>query len=160
MLNSDLVRILSGLGSVGNLKGKAVNRVKFAYAVAKNKRLVQAEVEDLKSGLKPSKEYEKFEEDRIALCVKHSEENAEGKPIFIDNHYRIKDQKAFDKAFKSLKKKYEKAIDMREESFDNYNKILKEETKLELHLIDYENIPDDITPDQIGNIFEIIREEK
>ena len=67
MKNKDLFTFKQGLEAAKSLTG-----VKFAYAVAKNYKLVSSEIETLQETIKPSEKYLEFEAESNELVKKHS----------------------------------------------------------------------------------------
>lgn len=153
MKNRDLLRFLKGLNAVGSLQG-----VKFAYAVGKNRRIVEREVETLQEADKDPEEYEPFNTARIELCQKHCKKNDDGNPFLVNENYIIQTQKPFDAAMKKLVKKHQEVVDAREQQTKEYDELLKEDSDFKPFMLSLEHVPDDITPGQLGEIIDMIEE--
>jgi vacuolar-type H+-ATPase subunit I/STV1 len=149
--NQDIINLSSGLESVRNLSG-----IKFAYVVSKNANKVKSEMEAFKDMTSQSKDFQEYEKERIELVELHAKKDEKGKSIIVGNEYEIDNQQAFDAQIKVLQEKHKEAIDARKKQVDDFNSFLKEESKLELHKIDINDCPKEITTGQMSGIFPII----
>lgn len=151
MIKRDLFTLHQGLQSVGDFSG-----VKFSYAVAKNKKMVFAEIELLQESIKPINGIEEYEKKRVDLCKKYSK--LDGEPAIVNNEYMIKpsNQKAFDKQLDLLVKEHKEDLSARKKQVDEYNKLLDEPIELNLHKVSIDNVPEAITPKQMEGIMEIV----
>ncbi len=159
MKKLDLYRLKQGLESVGDLAG-----IKFAYAVAKNLRKVAAEVSILDDLFAPSAAFARYEECRLALCEQHSEKDEDGKPRVVNGSngtftYAIADRAAFEAELQKIRVVHEKAIKDRDDQVRRHEEFLKEPAELDLHLIDLDLVPEQISAGQMAAILEIVREE-
>ncbi len=159
MKNIELVQLYNTLHSVGDLKG-----VKFAYAVSKNIHKIKPHIESLQESVKPTEEFQKYDKERAELAEKHAKKNKEGKPITntnLDNNtqsYEIENEEKFQKELEKLQKKYKGALDERESQIEKYKELLQEEADVELYTIKVKDLPEDITPEKLTNLFFIIDE--
>ena len=155
MKNSDLFTFAEGLRSVGDLCGP-----KFVYAVAKNARIVQVEVDALQAGMKFSEAAQKYDEERVSLCKKYALENGNGEPKVNGQEYEIDPacRADFDSALKQLRIDHKSAVDERQKQIDEFNALMDEDTAIELHKVSREHIPENITAAQMGVIFDMIEE--
>lgn len=151
MKKRELLDFNNALKSVSELKG-----VKFAYAVAKNTKVIKNEVEAILDAQKSSKEFQEYDNERIELCKLMAVKDESGKPKVTQNNFDIEDKEAFDKEFNKLKKKYKEAIEDRDKQLEEFNKLLEEEVKIKLHKVKVEELPSDITPKQLNSIFEMV----
>ena len=87
--------------------------------------------------LKP--EFERYEKDRIALAESCAKKDKDGKAETKDNTYVFEDLKLFQE---ELQKLNDEAID------------------IDLFMVDYKDVPTNISVGQMNNIFAIIREEE
>lgn len=151
----EVLNLKQGLESVSTLKG-----VKFAYAVSKNFKKITPEIEAFDDARKADKDFEAYEKERMALCVKHSEKDKEGNPVMIKlpngQQYDIKDMVAFEKESKNLKDKHNKAVDQREKQMADVEKLLQSEVSIDFHKVKFEDIPNDITAVQLQSIDQMI----
>ena len=128
MKNGEFVELFNGLTAVQSLKG-----VKFGLLVSKNIRTIQEELKDLEEASKPTKEF-------IELSQKVQ--------VLMNN----KD----DEAITKLEEENKELVDARKAQLEEIDKLLLEETEIELHGIPDDCLPTDITGKQIINIDKII----
>ena len=149
--NRELFLLKNALQIVGRHQG-----VKLAYAMAKNLKAIEAEIELLQQTLKPSKEILEYEKKRIELCIKHAEvEN--GQPKMMNNNYVMTNRKAFDKEHEALKAPYQKKIEEQEKKVEEYNKFLDNKSNFEPYLISKDDLPNEITGAELTGIFSLIK---
>jgi len=151
MTNQNILDLQQGLNQVKNLSG-----IKFAYVVSKNINKVNSEVETFKETIKPSDAFNQYEKERIELVELHAKKDEKGKSIIKGNEYEIENRQAFDAQFEVLKEKHKEALDAREKQLKDFDAFLKEESKLELHKIDVNEVPSTITVAQMSGIELII----
>jgi hypothetical protein len=152
MKNNDILNLYDGLSKI-NLKG-----VKFSYGVAKNIALLKTEVESLSKAQESSKEFVEYDNARIELAKKHAKKDDKGEPVVEKNSYVIENQEAFDKEFETLKKTHKKALDERENQIKDFNDLLEKETDIQFHKIKLEDVPEDISTEQMTTIYDLIEE--
>ncbi|MFA5395224.1 MAG: hypothetical protein WC346_04320 [Methanogenium sp.] len=158
MNKQDALNLWNGLHAVSGLKG-----AKWAYAVAKNINNLKSEIEALQKSIAPSKEFSEYNNKRLELAQKHAaKEKGVPKKIKIGNteEYLIADKNKFNKELKPLQKKYKKALDERDKQMKDFEEILKEEVKIDLHMVDSDYIPEEITPAQVTAVMPIINEKE
>lgn len=157
MKNVDLTRLQNGFKLCSNLKG-----TKFAYAVARNSRLVDVVLGDLRKTVEQDDGFKAFERARIALCQEHAvlDDNSKAKMLANTNQFEIRDQKAFDDDFEKLKQSddHKEAIDRHTEKLEGYDKLMGEESDYTPYTIPLSEIPADITTGQLQSIYEIIED--
>ena len=129
MKNGEFVNLFNGLNEVKSLPG-----VKFGLLVAKNLRIIEAELKDIETFSQPH-------EDFVELSRKFNE---------------LKDSGADEKKLKKLEKDNDKIIKARQKQIDEVNSLLSEEVEIQLHSISEEALPESITGQQIINIDKII----
>ena len=152
--NKDLFKILQGIDSVGELRG-----VKFAYAMAKNKRTITAELEDLQKALKESEQYTDYEKKRIELCKKHCIKDDDGNLVMQNNEFQIADKEQFDTEITELKAGYEEAIALRGEQVKEYSELLdKPVNGVAFHKLSLSDLPENISTAQTDMILELIED--
>ncbi len=153
MKNRDLFNFQSGLQAVGHLTG-----VKFTYAIAKTRRIVDREIKTLREAVEPTEGFKKYEEERLALCREHAQKDDNDEPVVKGNKFILKSQKKFDNAWEKLKEKHKEALDSRDKQVKEWESLLDEEADIDLHLVNLDDMPDEITSDQVVGIFEMISE--
>ena len=154
MKKRELFSLMSGFEMVKGLRG-----IKFAYARLKNKKLISDEIKVFEDLLKPSDGFLEYDKKRIELCVKYSKKDEKGKSIIENNSYAgLTDNKEFEKELGQLKEEYKEVMDERLKLLEEYNKMLEEEIELNFHKILLEDIPTDITGQQLELLMPIIKE--
>lgn len=175
MKNRQLQNLHEGLKETSKLQG-----AKFAYAVAKNKKLIEDEVSALNEGITPAERYAEYDTKRVDLAKEHSKKDKKGAPVIktsinglkvseeqleglsaqerasVVQEYDVKDMKKFEKELELLRVEYKEEIDARAKQLADYAKLMDEDSKIEFHKVKEENIPEDITGEQLERISEII----
>ena len=158
--NKDLFRILQGLNLVADLKG-----VDLAHMMAKNKRILMSEIEDIQKAIEMTKEFQEFEQKRIELCEKFSRKDEENNPIIknkgLPNEgYDIEDIKSLDKELTKLRKDHKSVVDEREKQLKEYKELLDKpiDQNVDFYKISKKDLPEDITGAQVDPIIEIIED--
>ncbi len=128
MKNGEFVTLFNGLTAVQQLKG-----VKFGLLVSKNIRVIQEELKDIEEASKPTEEFLELSQKMHVLM---NEKN--------------------DEAIAKLEEDNKELVDARKEQLEEVDKLLLEETEIELHAIPEDCLPTDITGEQIINIDKII----
>ncbi len=158
MKNKDVMSLYKSLVELSGLKG-----VKLAYAVARNKVILQNEFEGLVASQKESQEFLDFEDERVELAKKYSKKNADSEPetkiVNKTREYILEDKEAFKKALAELKEKYKKTLDERDQQIKDFEALLEEESKITLHKVSMADIPQDITVDQMDVILNFLDKE-
>jgi len=148
--------------SLGTLAGLPLKR-KLAYAVAKNRRRLQGELEDLKEAQNfpgtDREDYKKWEAKRKELADKHAERGPDGKRVESQAGFRLSNPIAYQEeldqwlAFKcpDLKK-----------DFDQHEQELKDlfegEVEIEIHDMRLEDFPEEFAPEALGMCVDWIKE--
>ena len=159
MKNIDLIRLKNGFTACAGLKG-----VKFAYAVAKNTRLVDVVLADLRKAIEPDDGYKEFDKARLALCNEHAVKDKHGKAKMDQRgaQFILHDPSMFADAFADMMESdaHKAAVERHEEKLTEYRNLLEEgEADYEPHTIALSDVPDDITPSQFEAIYEIVQED-
>ncbi|MEP5362509.1 MAG: hypothetical protein ABJQ37_01625 [Reichenbachiella sp.] len=148
MKRSNYYRLKEGINRCSKFKGG-----KFQYALAKNMKKLEVEIELIEAAFKPSEDFLEFDKQKVALLTEYGKKDehgqllvhqANGEVIFESSEQKDKFQKAFEK----LKTKFKKTID--ETDKQNREKIafLNEESDtIEWYMIKKEDIPEDATGD-------------
>jgi len=155
--NQEVVDLNNGLHAVGHLSG-----VKFAYAVSRNISKLKSEVTALQKGFSLKPDFEAYENERQPLAEKYAVK-VDGKPQQkVEggvSKFVIKDQRAFDSKFKTLKKKHKKAIDNREKQLKEFQLLLEEKVEIELYQVMLKDVPEGISAKQMSSILPIVVED-
>lgn len=138
---------------------------KFNHAVSKNLRLIKEAIWHLEDSIQPEKELREFEKEKRELAIRFSKKEG-GAPMTVPTpdggqRYLIEDarQKEFDQEFEKLKEKYKTVLDTRDEQMDEYSQYLRESEEINFHLINLEDVPDDLSPLEREPIVDWIIEE-
>jgi len=158
----ELVTMRTGIKRCRKYQG-----VKFGFGLAKNQRRIETELTDMQTKLKFTDKYKEFDEKRIELCKKHGDKDENGKakqipdPMNPDNKMflGIDDNPEFDKEIEKLTKEYQKEVDDFKDRLKQYNELLQEEIKFELHMISIDDIPPEITAEEIAPLINMITDE-
>lgn len=139
----DLLTLQQGLWESSDLKGD-----KFAYAILKNRKVVDKKVEEAKVILAPTKEYLKFDDARVKLAKKFADKGANGEPLVANQNFVITKKVEFDKALKELMKSHDKVVKERDKQLKAYNNSLEKTIEIELYMIS----PEEISPEITANV--------
>lgn len=148
----DLGNLYQGLLSVESLTG-----AKFSYAVARNIKLLEPEMESLKKAGSMSKDFADYEMKRIEIAEKYAYKD-DGKARIKDDKYEIEDKKSFEAELAALQKDNEKVIADRKHQLTEFKELLDSEIEIELFTIPAEYVPDSINTKQMADILPIIKE--
>lgn len=135
MKNKELYSLYQGLNKCGNLSG-----VKFAYAIAKNKKTLFQEFQTIEE-LDAHKNQVKFDKEGTELRKKCMEKDKEGNEKLNSEKYD-KEVKELIEKNKNVQKEFENLMNV-----ENDVKLLK---------VKLDDIPKDITVDQMTLITDII----
>jgi len=138
---------------------------KFNYVVAKNLRKIKEEILDLEDGVVPDEKFSQYEKDRIAINEECAKKEG-GSSAFISQpdgtrRYQIDEskQELFNKKLEILRKKYKPTLDLQEKKIQGYNDLLREKVEIDFHLIQKDDVPDDLSPNDWEAIIDWIVEE-
>lgn len=156
MKNEELFMLNQAITTVGNLSG-----VKFAYAIAKNKKVIETEIEVLKESVKPSEKFTEYEKKKAEIVKKYADKDEKGNyKADANNQYVVETQKVeFEKEVAPLNEEYKEEIDKRDAQVKEFNEVmLKAEAKFIPFKIKKEDVPVNITVAQTTAIFSLIEE--
>jgi hypothetical protein len=134
---------------------------KGAYAISKNKRLIETEVksiQDAYSNRKVPEDVSKFEQERIETCKAFADKDEAGEPIILNSRFIIPPEKLteFDTAISGLSEKYKDALAEKEKLEQELLDLMQEEVDLSLHAIKVGDLPDEISASQIDILGEMV----
>lgn len=158
----DLASVLSSYApQLRTLKG-----AKFGFALLKNIDKLSAEIKSIEAARNIPEDYKKYEDARIALCEKYSEkdENGESKKIqHSQNSFEYvigADNKDFLEETTRLKEEHATALEDFKKSEEDYKTLLNSEnTEFKLTLVDFSDIPSDISVEIMSVIKPFIKDE-
>lgn len=127
-----------------SIKDLDIGNAKFKYFVWKNKKLIQDELEIIEKSLVISDEFKKYDSERVELCKTHSNKDESWEAIMINNSFDIIDKWLFTIDMKELQEKHKETLEAYAKQIEDYDKLLNEETQLELVKVWDDNIPDEL----------------
>jgi len=146
MKNKEIFNLREALNEVDYIRGKA-----FAYAVFKNKDLLDKELETLdKLKKQPHPDFINFENERTLLCQTHSDKDEEGNPALQFNPdgtqaFKISDMETFQKEYDELAKKYDDVLNDMADAKQEFDEFMERESEVELKKVGVDDLPDDIS---------------
>jgi hypothetical protein len=125
-----------GIAAVKKMNGST----NWKYAIFRNAKVCEMEVEGY-----PNEIISVLETRRSELCEKLSEKDENGKSIIENNQYRILNISEFNS-------EYAKIHDELKPRIDEYNKFLGDSVRLDLYVVGVDDLPPEITPEQMEGI--------
>lgn len=151
MKNSELFGLYEWLEAVSN-----IGWARFAYWVAKNKKIILNELKTIESANEPTEEYKNFEKERIELCEKMANKDEKWEVKIIGKSYDISDIDGFNSELQKLREKYKNALDEMQKRNEEYENLLNQDSDLELFKIKEEIIPEWVTAKLLDPIMAVI----
>lgn len=128
---------------------KKLKSIKIAYAIMKNIELAEQEFKKI---LVEIPLLEKYETERINLCVKHAIKDDQGRPKVKyagkGQEFDIANPDAFNAEFATLQEQYR-------DTLDKWNS----EVSFSLHKVDVKWLPEDTSAEDINNLVDILTED-
>lgn len=146
--------------ALSSLKG--LSGVQFNYSTIRNLKILQSTIEDVQNASKASEEFLKYDQERVELAESFAEKDEKGNAIIIENKYHIqkKHKKTFEEKIEELRAKYSDAIAQREKQINELNDMLQNDSiELELATFKLEQLPQELTTEQIAGIYDLIEDE-
>lgn len=149
----ELHRTLAGL--------HRITATKFSYAVARNLRILQPEVEAFEASQKINHQSElvEYERKRRELVNQFGSRDTNGKLLVDETGVTLmRDYEGFQKALLPIKEKYAEALGEREAKEPELRKLLEEEVELDTGFfrIKAEVLPDGLTPPELFHLLPLI----
>lgn len=157
MTKQEAVDLNNGLHVVGGLSG-----VKFAYAVARNIEALKPEMKAFRKASEWSEAVVAYDEEREELAKKHADKDQRNKPMTYRNpgenrdRFVIKDVDVFEKELEKLKKKHAPALEEKEKQDEAVRELLKEDVEINVYEIFEEDLPENITGQQLSGILPVV----
>jgi hypothetical protein len=143
-----------------------LNGAKFSFAVVKNKAAVRPTIIALETAQNKALEgVRKYEEARINLCRVFADKDESGEPkTYMDpqrgQQFLITEQRAeFDDALEHLSGIYHEELEEKERFDQEFDELLDEEVKVDIHMVKLSDVPDDITVGAMQGLAPMISEE-
>jgi len=158
--NQEVLNLNRSFRAVGGLKGP-----RFVYVIARNISIIRDAVKALQASLKPTPEFMVYDKLRVELAEKCAvKENGVPKKVIHDQveTYVMENQTDFDFKLMDLQKDYVEVVAARKAQLNGFNALLKDEVELSLYRLKEEDLPEDITGQQLADITVIVefKEEK
>lgn len=146
MNKNDLLNLWAVLTDLKAVKAN----VKFSYAVARNRHLLETEVKSVQEAISPAQEFLIFEQARIALAKDYADKDDSGNPKIVRNSFVVTEKLSeFNEKMAALREKHTDAIAAQTAREGDINKLLEEEFVFEPHKIDFDILPEEISPEVI-----------
>jgi len=141
MKKFEMLRINDSLVKAMNYKNH-----EFAYAVLKNKQIVEDFLQELNFFNDVPEKYVEYENKRVDLCKRTCKKDENGMDIVMNGRYEITDQETFKNEMQALATEYGDEIKLRDEQIEKLNNILQEDmTSIPTFIkVKKEDIPTDI----------------
>jgi len=153
MTKGESIKLYQMLNTLGTLQG-----AKFAYAVSRNVSLLKPEIESLEKATEASEAFKKLDEERLELAKKFAKKNEAGEPIEKDGSFIMEDENLWSEAFTELKEANKETWEERIKQIEDYNELIKTDSVVELHKVSLNDIPANISVQQMYGISEMIDE--
>lgn len=151
MKNQELFTLYQGLKNL-NLTG-----IKLNFAIIKNMKLLEAEIESIQKALKSDEKFEEFEKKRVELLDKYGLKK-NGNFVSENNQVVLKDAEGFDKEFSVIQEQYADIISSRAQQLKEYSELLQQENDIQLKKIDISWMPEDIETKDMNILYPLIEE--
>jgi len=146
MKNREIFELRTALEELSEIRGKS-----FAYAVFKNKEMLDKEVEIINQLKKdPHPDYINYENERQLLCIQFADKDEDNNPVLMYNpngtqSYKIDEMEKFNEEYTNLSGKYESVLKDMEDSKKDFDEFLDKDSEVELKKVGINDLPDDIT---------------
>jgi len=139
---------------------KKLQVVRVAHAVVRNLAIIRPMVKALKAANVPSKEYLEFENRRVALLNQMADSDpVTMKPLMMGNTYVVRERKdEFESAMVELREEFDPVIKIKEKADDDYQELLKETVQFEPYMLDFEELPEDVSGTDLDYLTWMVRE--
>jgi len=157
------IQMWAVLNSLADVKTSA----KGAYGIAKNKRILETEKEAIQKAQQAEmnesvpQELQDFELARVELCKEYADKDEDDNPILSNNNFKIVERNAeFLKALNELRAepKNAEALKARQDKEDKFQNFMKESIEVDLHLMKVDDLPNDITAQQVEALGDLVIE--
>lgn len=148
MLVHQLTKARKALNSVSHYEG-----IDFAYAVFKNKQLIDNKLSEVDFIKNVSPQIVEYEEKRVQLCEELAKKDSNGKSIIENDLYVIDNKEMFKVKMDDLLNEYKLFVEERQKQIEIFNNKMNEESKIEFVKIKKEQIPPQLkTADELDGI--------
>jgi len=146
MKNKEVFGLREALNEVDYIRGKS-----FAYAVFKNKDLLDKEIEIInKLKKQPHPEYINFDNERTLLCQLHCEKDENQEPVYQYNpdgtqSFKIANIEGFNTEYVELSAKYQDVIDDMQKTKLDFDDFLNKDSEVILNKVNIDDLPEDVS---------------
>jgi hypothetical protein len=140
MLVHQLTKAKKALDAVSDYDG-----IDFAYAVFKNKKLIDNKLMEVDFIKNVSPQIVEYENKRVSLCEEFAQKDDNGIPMIEDDLYVIEDKETFRNKMDELFEQYKPFIVKRQEQIDLFNVKMNQQVDLPFVKLTKEQIPPQIT---------------
>lgn len=148
MLVHQLTKIRKNLNSVSHYQG-----IDFAYAVFKNKQLIDNKLSEVDFIKNVSPQIVEYEEKRVQLCEEFAKKDENNKPIIENDLYIIDNKEMFKIKMDDLLNEYRQYVEERQKQIELFNDKMNEEVNIDFIKIKKEQIPPQLnTAEELDNI--------
>ena len=138
----DLLTIWAILDSLRAVK----TNVRTAFTIAKNRNLIQPEIDALKESLKLDDDQKVYEDKRIELCNEFSLKDDSGKPLVDGGNFLFSEEgrELFEEAIKKLQEEMPDVTKTIIEQEKSMQSLLDEDVSVQLQPFDLNQLPDNL----------------
>jgi len=142
-------------GTYKELKG-----ARFAYAMARNKVILDRELKIIKESFIVSDKVKEFQIKREEFINTLCRKDEKGQPIIENSKYTFEEdsKKKFNEGISAIVENYKKDIEEHEERLKEFNSLLSLPISFELHKIKIEDFPSEITTEQMEQLMSLVLE--
>lgn len=140
MLVHQLTKAKKALDAVSNYDG-----IDFAYAVFKNKKLIDNKLMEVDFIKNVSPKIVEYEKKRVSLCEQYAQRDEQGNPMFEGDLFIINEKEEFREKMNELFQQYEESIKERQQQIDIFNEKMNQKVELPFIKLTKEQIPPQIT---------------
>lgn len=147
--------LISLFNSLSELKKQMTGKV-ISFYVVKNIKILETEIEAIKTVVSPSQKRMEFENKKREILEKYCNRDENGNPIKTDNGYVFKSelQEILIKEFKDLDNQYEDII----KEIKDIEEFMNQDVEVELNEINLEHLPETVSGELIEGLFSILKE--
>jgi hypothetical protein len=157
----DLVNIEAAIRSLIETKE---GKKKLIFSLVRNKKALEPEVTAIKEAFNTENDgYKKYLEELREVYNQYGAKDEEGNVKLTQTGFVMEegvDREEVTEKISILEETHKEALESRSKEMEDYQKLLEEEVELELFPIDYESLPDEINPEVVYILDELITEPK
>jgi glyoxylate utilization-related uncharacterized protein len=158
-------KLISVVGILTSLSGEKTT-AKGAYAILKNKKLIEAEIKNVEETQKALKypDLTEFHSKRIELCNEFADKDEEGKPKLEEERgaslfvFSPENRVKFNEKLIVLMEEHKDVLDEHRTVDLDFTTFLKEEVEVSVHEIKLNDLPNGISAAQIELLGDIVVE--